>query len=318
MFHILSISLKASVAFLLRMTFQLFNEDCFEWLKSSSPGSFEAIVTDPPYGVREYTPIELEKMRKRSGGIWRIPMRIGGYERNLLPRFTALTEKDIVDLNRFFRDFAEVAFNVVVPGAHMFMASTSLVSHHVVNSVTAAGFEFRGTLIRVVRTFRGGDRPKGAEVEFRDVSAMPRGCWEPWLLFRRPLEGTLAENLRKWRTGGLRRFSAQTPFLDLIHVGKTPRIERDISRHPSVKPQQLMRLVVRCSLPLGEGRILDPFAGCGSTLAAAESQGIDSVGVEIDRQYYETALEAIPKLAQLKTKPLFTQSRERGPLDEYP
>lgn len=60
-----------------------------------------------------------------------------------------------------------------------------------------------------------------------------------------------------------------------------------------------MRQLVWASLPLGKGRILDPFCGGGSTLAAAEFFGYESVGIEIDAQYYEFAKKAVPKLAAL-------------------
>lgn len=53
-------------------------------------------------------------------------------------------------------------------------------------------------------------------------------------------------------------------------------------------------------LPLGEGTILDPFAGSGSTLAAAEAVGYSSIGVELDPTYVELASKAIPRLAEYK------------------
>ena len=53
--------------------------------------------------------------------------------------------------------------------------------------------------------------------------------------------------------------------------------------------------MVRAVLPTGEGIVLDPFAGAGSTLAAAEAVGYASVGVE-DEHYFAMAGEAIPKL----------------------
>lgn len=51
--------------------------------------------------------------------------------------------------------------------------------------------------------------------------------------------------------------------------------------HPTVKPLELMRYLVRLVTPPG-GVVLDPFAGSGSTLVAAQSLGIRSVGVELD------------------------------------
>jgi site-specific DNA-methyltransferase (adenine-specific) len=171
------------------------------------------------------------------------------------------------------------------------------VSHIVSYALAKAGLERRGEVIRLVMTMRGGDRPKNAHEEFPDVSVMPRSMWEPWVLFRRPLDGTVAENLRRWGTGGLRRISKELPFGDAIKSAPTRAAERGLADHPSLKPQAFLRSVVRAILPLGEGVVLDPFAGSGSTLAAAEAVGYQSTGVELDSSYFELARVAIPKLA---------------------
>jgi len=60
-----------------------------------------------------------------------------------------------------------------------------------------------------------------------------------------------------------------------------------------------MRQIVRAVLPLGEGVILDPFAGSGSTLSAAHALGYECIGVERDDRYFTLAQNAIPRLAAL-------------------
>ena len=60
-----------------------------------------------------------------------------------------------------------------------------------------------------------------------------------------------------------------------------------------------MRKIVYASLPFGTGIVLDPFAGSGSTLAAATFWGYESIGVEKDKMFFDLAKEAIPKLADL-------------------
>ena len=145
-------------------------------------------------------------------------------------------------------------------------------------------------------TMRGGDRPKNAHEEFSDVTVMPRSKWEPWLLFRKPLEGRVQDNLRVWRTGGLRRVSNEQPFGDVIMSAPTRREERTLAPHPSLKPQAFLRQVVRAILPLDAGVVLDPFCGSGSTLAAAEHVGYRSVGIERDPTYARLAASSIAKL----------------------
>jgi len=279
--------------------YDIFNCDAFEWLSKREMNSIHAVVTDPPYGLREYDEDQLEKRKNGNGGVWRIPPTFDGQSRSPLPRFTVLNGDDFQRLSSFFSRLAKQLMRVLVPGAHVFIATNPLVSHYVDQSFIESGFEKRGAIIRKVITLRGGDRPKNAHQEYPNVTVMPRSCWEPWELFRKPIEGTVAENLRKWKTGGLRRVSGTEPFKDLIPSSPARRAEREIAPHPSLKPQEFMRKIVRASLPLGEGTVLDPFMGSGSTVAAAAHLGYQSIGLEINEEYYEMADAAIPRLAAL-------------------
>ena len=268
-------------------------------MDSRAPNSVHAIVTDPPYGLKEYTVAEQEKLRKRRGGVWRIPPSFDGCARSPLPRFTVLTNDERAALRCFFTEFAGRAFRVLVPGGHLFIATNPLLSHLVYLPLMDAGFEKRGEIIRLVQTLRGGDRPKNAHEEFQEVTVMPRSGWEPWGLFRKPCEGRVQDNLRKWHTGALRRVSLETPFSDVILSAPTRSEERALSPHPSLKPQAFMRQIVRASLPMAKGVVLDPFVGGGSTVAAALAIGYESIGIELDPLFFRVAREAIPKLAAL-------------------
>ena len=277
----------------------LVHGDCFDWLDNREDNSIHAVVTDPPYGLQEYTPNEQSKLRSGRGGVWRMPPSFDGHLRSPLPRFTTLTESQRRYLHEFFFIWTRLLIPKLVPGANVVVASSPLLSHIVSAALSDAGLQRRGEIIRLVMTMRGGDRPKGAHEEFGDVSVMPRSMWEPWVLFRKPIEGRVQDNLRKWRTGGFRRLSDQSPFGDVIRSAPTRKKEKAIAPHPSLKPQAFLRQLVRSVLPLGEGLVVDPFAGAGSTLAAAQAVGYPSVGVEKDPCYFEMATTAMPLLSDL-------------------
>lgn len=282
----------------------LYHADCFEWLSQQPENSVDAIVTDPPYGVKEYEVDQIERMLAGGTGIWRIPPAFDGNTRSPLPRFTALNNKERDVLRRFFTDWATAILPVLKPGAHVFVASNSFMSQLVFEALIDGGLEFRTEIIRLVQTLRGGDRPKLGEDEFPDVCSLPRGSYEPWGLFRKPMpkKMTVRECLQEYGTGALRRKPDGNPFSDVIPSERTPKREREIANHPSLKPQSLMRQLVYASLPLGTGVILDPFMGAGSTIAAANSIGYRSIGVERYASYFEIATDAVPALAKLSIK----------------
>lgn len=272
--------------------------DAAHWLAGVPDCSIHAVVTDPPYGVIEYNGVNQQKLRAGKGGVWRIPPSFDGAKRSPLPRFTVLSPEDRVALVAFFAALAQDLARVLVPGGHVFIASNPLLSSQAFVALERAGLEKRGEIIRLVQTLRGGDRPKNADKEFPDVSMMARSCWEPWGLFRKPLDGTAAQNLRRWRTGGLRRISDNEPFKDVITCSPTRGPEKRIAPHPSLKPQRFMRQIVRAALPLGDGVVYDPFAGSGSTLAAAEAVGYKAIGTERDAEYFVLGCNAFTALSK--------------------
>lgn len=292
---------------------RIVHADCFEWLSRLPENALHAVVTDPPYGVREYDDHELEKRASGKGGIWRLPPAFDGSVRAPLPRFTALDTKDRKRLSLFFAEWSRLTLRALRPGGHVLIATNAFIAALLYEALVQGGLEFRGQIIRQVRTMRGGDRPKNAEDEFPDVSSLPRGCYEPWGLFRKPIPAkmTVGECLRQFQTGGLRRLPNNNPFEDVIASERTPRLERDIANHPSLKPQSFMRQVVYAALPLGKGIIADPFMGSGSTIAAAEAMGLHAIGVERYLDYFSMAANAIPELAMLgKNKAVVRREKE--------
>lgn len=150
---------------------------------------------------------------------------------------------------------------------------------------------------------------------------------EPWVLARKPLEGTLAQNLIKWGTGAMNipgctiivpgeddrypanvvtdidkeqfkvfRYDAAIADFKKANAAERPYDNTEEDKHVTVKPVDLMRYLVRLVTPEG-GVVLEPFAGSGTTLEAALIEGRDSVGIELDERY-------MPLIERRLTKPI--------------
>lgn len=78
-----------------------------------------------------------------------------------------------------------------------------------------------------------------------------------------------------------------------FYCAKASKSDRgDGNTHPTVKNTELMRWLCRLITPPG-GTILDPFAGSGSTLIAAEAEGFDGIGIEQSAEYHKIASDRI-------------------------
>ena len=64
------------------------------------------------------------------------------------------------------------------------------------------------------------------------------------------------------------------------------------NNHPTVKPTELMKYLVRMVTPVG-GTVLDPFMGSGSTGRGAMLGGYDFIGIEMTDEYIPIATARI-------------------------
>lgn len=294
------------------MRHTLLHADCLDVLPTLPPNSVHAICTDPPFAGSEFDPEHLNSLREGSRGIWRVPTT--GKFKNPLPKSYALGPRAREKTSLYYDQLGAALLLPLRPGGHALVAALPALQHLVASRLEAQGFEVRGTLVRLLSSFRGGDRPKGAESEFPDVSVVPRSGYEPWILLRKPFsEKTAAQNLRRWGTGALRRSSRDAPVWDVVPCGRVSAEERRIAPHPCLKPQKYLRQVVRMLLPVGEGVVLDPFMGSGSTVAATLAIGAEAVGIERDPQYHALACRAVPLLAKLTVR-VSAADRDDGPL----
>jgi len=88
-----------------------------------------------------------------------------------------------------------------------------------------------------------------------------------------------------------------------FYTAKTNQAERNAganNTHPTVKPVELMKYLVRLVTPKG-GVVLDPFMGSGSTGMGAREEDLRFIGIEKEREYYEIAKARIKNVKpQLK------------------
>jgi DNA modification methylase len=148
-------------------------------------------------------------------------------------------------------------------------------------------------------------------------------AWEPVCLARKPLDGTVAENVLEHGTGavnidgcriegetlqatdgvtrerrwpanvihdGSEEVSAAFPGEDggtaarFFYSAKADVVDRFGSKHPTVKPIDLIAYLCRLITPPG-GTVLDPFAGSGTTGAACIREGFDCILIEREAEY---------------------------------
>lgn len=258
----------------------------------------------------------------------------------------------------------ERCLDVLKPGGHMLAFGGTRTYHRMTVAIEDAGFEIRDCLMWLY----GSGFPKSLDVSkaLTKVSLIDdaktwsgwgtalKPAWEPCVLARKPLIGSVAENVLEHGCGGLNidecRVSARggstaegtttegrwpanvihdssdevvegfpdrkgatsvsrsgqpqaTCYGDrgaqekvasyndsgsasrFFYCAKASEGDRAGSKHPTVKPIALMRYLCRLVTRKG-GTILDPFAGSGTTLIAADREGFSVIGIEKDDQYF--------------------------------
>ncbi len=86
-----------------------------------------------------------------------------------------------------------------------------------------------------------------------------------------------------------------------FYCAKASSSERgEFNKHPTVKPLKLMEYLIKLVMPPKDGVLLDPFAGSGSTIVAANRLGFKAIGIEKQTEYCEIARARLENCAKDK------------------
>jgi len=141
----------------------IINDDCLHAMQGLEDNSIDSIVTDPPYGL------------SFMGKDWDhgIPGVV----------------------------FWQEALRIAKPGCHLLAFGGTRTFHRLAVAIEDAGWDIRDTLMWVY----GSGFPKSHNLkgEWQGYGTALKPAWEPIIMARKPLKGTVAENVLKHGTGAI-------------------------------------------------------------------------------------------------------------------
>jgi DNA modification methylase len=118
-----------------------------------------------------------------------------------------------------------------------------------------------------------------------------------WGRSHEPITFAVYEISKANREKGYGRLSARMRQGSVLSVPRTNGAST--LRHPTEKPVKLLRMLIESSSVMDEV-VLDPLMGVGSTLVAATLEERRSIGIELEEEYCEVAVERLVRLARYR------------------
>lgn len=277
------------------------NANCTEWMRRVADNSIHAVVTDAPCAAYEYDDWRRVLAEHAGKAPPSIRPSFDGHSRAAFRHFRYFSKAKASGYRDLFRDWSRSLCRIMRPGAHLFICLNPFITHSLYGPIMDSGLEYFGQIIRLVRAPNAKRYWNRTVHGCGDVSPYLRSGYEPWGVFRKklPRKMTIPQCLSEWGTGGLRNRAGNIGVEDVFHSPAASRKERRLADDPQVKPQSFLQQLVRTALPRG-GVVLDPFAGSGATIAAAEALGASSIGIERDPAIFRNSRYAVEHLQQVR------------------
>lgn len=286
-------------------TNKIINADSLEHLKTLDDNVFDSCVTDPPYHLQSIAKRFTNSTEAKYG-------KDGSFQR--LSKGFMGKEWDGGDI-AFKKDLWEQVYRTLKPGCVLLAFSATRNYHRMAVAIEDAGFE----IFDMINWIYGSGFPKRKNLlkpAHEPIVMARKGVNKNLNLdeCRVPLDEN--DDLKNWHSNrdkkeykntenifklGIKTISSKQNEKgrypsNFIHDGlnedwskyfyctKASKKEKGDTDHPTVKPLELMKYLVKLVTPKG-GLVLDPFAGTGTTGEAALLEGRNYYMIEKTKEY---------------------------------
>ena len=231
----------------------LYNGDCIEKMGAVADRSIDLILTDPPYNLGNFMKNRDTNLKKMRDNFF----GAAGWD-------DLAYEQWVQAMDGFFAQAARV----MKKGGAMIVFMAAIKVETTIRLAEQHGFYYKttGTWHKL------NPMPRNMNLHFVNST-------EAWIYF-----------VYKARTGTFNNHGAV--LHDFIETAVTPASERKYGKHPTQKPEALMRHFVEVLSNEGDW-ILDPFMGSGTSGVVSKRAGRNFIGIELDGAYYDMAKRRI-------------------------
>ncbi len=297
---------------------QIIHGSAWDVLSKLKKNSIDVVLTDPPYF--------LDKM-DHNWNADKVKSPENPYAIKHLPAGMKFDKEQGVFFYSWYLKISKEIFRLLKPGGFFFSFSSPRLYHRMACAVDDAEFEIRDCFIWLYMQ----NQPKAMSLhhfinkmdisrkEKEELNSRFKGwktpqvksCYEPIVMAQKPTEGTYLNNTMKYNVSlinanvkqGLHKdmFVSNAMTDQLIHhkidkvflVDKPKKDEKGpFNHHKTVKPLSLFKYLISLTTKR-KSIVLDPFMGSGTTAVACKELGRKFIGVEINKQYIDIAVQRL-------------------------
>ena len=288
------------------------NADCIEHLKTIEDNHFDSVVTDPPYHLTSIAKRFTNSTEAKYG-------KDGSFQR--LSKGFVGHEWDGGDI-AFTTDLWKEVYRTIKPGAVLLAFAATRNYHRMATAIEDSGFEIfdminwiygsgfpkRKNLLKpahepIVMARKGVNKPLNLDEcrvgDFEQDTSKNRRNTQEEQIFKGGWKGDKGGEVVKGRwPANVIHNGLEEDWSKYFYCSKASKKEKDDTNHPTVKPIDLMRYLVKLVTPK-DGLVLDPFAGTGTTGEACILEGRNYYLIEKTKEYIPDIEKRINKYDRL-------------------
>ena len=288
------------------------NADCIEHLKTIEDNHFDSVVTDPPYHLTSIAKRFTNSTEAKYG-------KDGSFQR--LSKGFVGHEWDGGDI-AFITDLWKEVYRTIKPGAVLLAFAATRNYHRMATAIEDSGFEIfdminwiygsgfpkRKNLLKpahepIVMARKGVNKPLNLDEcrvgDFEQDTSKNRRNTQEEQIFKGGWKGDKGGEVVKGRwPANVIHDGLEEDWSKYFYCSKASKKEKDDTNHPTVKPIDLMRYLVKLVTPK-DGLVLDPFAGTGTTGEACILEGRNYYLIEKTKEYIPDIEKRINKYDRL-------------------